>query len=121
MHLTLYPCFIWGKNELKVGQWISEAYGINVVGASMCWQWGAKFYKEDFFYMKDKECSGISQNLKTDKLELLKQDSIQTTCRKIRGKLTVIHNLQELGKIQKLGKWISHRFIKKEQWSRFKH
>lgn len=108
-HCLLFM-FNFGKSAIEARQLITEAYGKDAVGASMCREWFTKFKKGDF-ELKDKECSAKSRNLKIDELEeLLNEDATQTT-RELAEKLgvnraTVVRRLQALGKILKLGKWV---------------
>jgi transposase len=105
--------FHQGKNATQVAIAISFIHGEIVVSVRTCQKWFARF-RERYFDLEDEQRPGRSQELETDRLQaLLDEDPRQSTL-KLAAQLNVVHStvlrrLHDMGKINKVGKWVPHK------------
>jgi len=114
--LHLRHCMLYELNEgnkaTEAAKNICKVYGEGVVNVRVVQQWFSKF-KGGNFELEDEFRAGRPKVMEANELEaLLEQDRPQTT-RELAAKLevdhtTVVRRLKEMGKIQKMGKWVPH-------------
>ena len=110
-HCMLYE-FNQGNKATEAAENICKVYGENAISVRVVQQWFSKF-RSGNFELEDEFRGGRPKAMEADELEaLLQQDPRQTT-RELAEKLevdhsTVVRRLKEMGKIQKMGKWVPH-------------
>ena len=111
-HCILYE-FQQGKNATQACESICSFLGIKVVSPESCRYWYKRFRDGDFD-LSDRPRTGQPKKFKDDELEaLLDEDSTQTQ-KQLAARLGVTQTaiskrLHEMGKIQKVGRWVPHK------------
>lgn len=111
-HCMLF-LFKQGKNASQAAIDICLVYGENAVTARVCQKWFARFREGDFD-LEDRERAGRPPELVSDDLEALLDENPRQSTRELGDKLnfnhsTILRRLHEIGKTQKLGKWVPYK------------
>ncbi|KAL4478243.1 hypothetical protein ABPG72_016555 [Tetrahymena utriculariae] len=114
--------FSQGKNATKAAEQICSVYGEGTVSIRVCQNWFQRFRSGDY-NLNDSQRSGRPIELFDQKLEdLLEEDPRQST-RELADQLgfdhtTVGRRLAEMGKVQRIGKWIPHQLSQNNKTQR---
>ena len=111
-HCMLYE-FRQDKTAVEATNSICSVYGFGALDVRTCQRWFARF-RNGSRDLDDEQRSGRPQELVSDELvALLEEDPRQSTVELAKQLLvnqsTVLRRLHDLGKIQKVGKWVPHK------------
>jgi histone-lysine N-methyltransferase SETMAR len=112
---TLITCYNSGKSAIQAHQLLVSAYGEHALGRTRCFEWYKRFKAGDFS-AKNKPRGRPPKIFEDRDLEaLLAEDDTQTQ-EQLAEQLkcdqhTVSVRLKQMGKIQKLGKWVPHELL----------
>lgn len=114
--------FQQGKNAAEAFKSICSVLGQDAVSYNTCKIWFRRFRVGNFDVM-DQPRLGAPRKLQCDKLEVLLSDNAAQTQEELAKQLgvdqaTVSRRLHEMGKIQKIGKWVPHELSEINMLSR---
>ena len=111
-HCMLYE-FRQEKNASQATKAICSVFGDDALNERTCRYWFARFKTGDYD-LNDKERSGRPVEADDELLEELLEEDPRQSSRELAMALSVSHTtvlsrLHELGKVQKVGKWVPHK------------
>ena len=108
-----------GNKATDAAKNICGAFGDQAVSVRVCQQWFSRFKNGDFD-LNDKEHTGRPRETENDKIQALLDGDPRQSSRQLADKLgidhkTVLNHLHQMGKIQKVGKWVPHQLLESNQ------
>ena len=112
MREALLFCFNLKKSAAESHRMLMEAYGDNTLSETMCRDWFRRF-NDDNFDPSDKKRENRSRKVEDYQLQALLDEDDTQSQKMLAEQLGVSQaaismRLHAMGKVQKIGKWVSH-------------
>lgn len=114
--------FNWKKSAIEAHKNIAEVYGEDAITVRACQKWFKRF-KEGDFDLSNKDRGRPPKQFEDDDLQALLDEDDAQTQKQLADTLgvtqqTISNRLNDMGKIQKEGRWVPHELTERQQENR---